>query len=144
MSPQNPDEIQRLLLDALDKIPSARVLVIVVAGFSGVFSSAWWLGLDTAPDRWTGAEDREYREKHERLHARIENQTIIDDNTIKARLEGLSHRFAVDEEKLRSFNVQLESIKKDHEYRLSIHERLQEHDGASRRFEILERDSHEH
>ena len=44
---------------------------------------------------------------------------------------------AVDEEKLRTFGIQLQSVREDHEGRLSTHERLQEHRGAERQFELI-------
>lgn len=107
MSPQELEE-QRLLLEALAKIPSTRVLVLIAAGFSGIFSSAWWIGLDSAPDRWTGTDQRTYMERHAKQHERNENSSIIKSGDI-------------------------ENLASEQERRIDQHVRIQEHVGADRR-----------
>jgi hypothetical protein len=107
MSPQELEE-QRLLLEAIDKIPSARVLVLIAAGFSGIFSSAWWIGLDSAPDRHTGKDQIAFSDKHNRGDDAYRN--------------GLGIRLRAIEKSLA-----------EHETRLDTHGRIQEHKGADRR-----------
>jgi len=112
-------ETERLLLEAIGKIPSARVLFLVSAGFSGVFSSSLWLGLD-APDRWTGTQDREYRELHEKRHSEF-----------AAFLAPVLVRSRVVEGELRECSIRLGFLQEDST------------DGISR-IRILEKQTHNH
>ena len=120
MPTQIEAETERLLLEAVGKIPSARVLFLACAGFSSVFSSAFWVGLDSAPNRWTGTQDREYREQHGQRHTEISD-------TIKSMLE----RAGTNDVELRECSTRLGFI----------HENFT--DGLSR-IRVLETQSHKH
>jgi len=120
MPTQIEAETERLLLETVSKIPSARVLFLACAGFSSAFSGAFWVGLDSAPDRWTGTQDREYREQHSQRHTEIAD-------TIKPMLE----RTRANDVELRECSTRLGFI------------HANSTDGLSR-LRVLEKQSHNH
>jgi len=63
MEPSNEEESARILAAALNRLPPAWVLLVALIGGSGVFSGAWFLGLDTRPNPWTSVDA-------EKVHAR--------------------------------------------------------------------------
>jgi len=113
MSPQDEEEIQGLLLDKINRLPSAWVLYLLIAGSSGVTSGAWWLGIDSAPDRWTGQQDREYREAHQRLHEREGNSVALDLAQYRTEVESVRGRLETHEGELREFGVHLEHLQSE-------------------------------
>jgi len=110
MPPQDEEEIQRLLLDKVNRLPSAGLLYLLIAGSSGVFGGAWWLGLDSAPDRHTGTQAREYREEHQRLHERDANGIAIDLAQYRTEVESLRGRVETYAGELREFGVHIEHL----------------------------------
>ena len=56
MEPSNEEESARILAQALNRLPPAWVLLVALVGGSGVFSGAWFLGLDTRPNPWTSVD----------------------------------------------------------------------------------------
>ena len=59
MEPSNEEESARILAAALNRLPPAWVLLVALIGGSGVFSGAWFLGLDTRPNPWTSIDAKE-------------------------------------------------------------------------------------
>ena len=142
MATQNEEEIERVLVDATNRIPSTKLLIGAIAFFTALFGSLWQIGIDPAPDRWRGSDDRAYREEHAKQHEIERKEDVMARSTTRSGIVILQLGAAVDKEKLRAFGLKLQEFQTEHNEREaweSAHEKLLEHTGANRRLERLER-----
>lgn len=105
---ETEEDIQKLLLDKLNSLPSAGLLYLLIAGSSGVFGGAWWLGIDSRPDPWTGTEARA-------ANAHLESK--------------------IDQLRGSVRNLEAESV--IYGRQINNHAQVQEHEGANRRLKSL-------